>query len=737
MRQKRSYFMTIFSCFLIVTLLSSCVVLVLNAQSLRIIQQQNLASNRTNLDLMSQTLDQELSQMKQKCLQLAKSKDVIAYSGGQTGQKTTWLRNSIKSALKNTPNWDDFFVYFPTDGYVVSGRNSAIPLTEYVQIYYAANDALKVDFAQSLETALGFPSVTVMDPWGAHTKIAVLLRVNTTAEKYCVIGAVLGESYLLELLEEYKAEKSEWSFLLLDTEHHTLLSTDKVETERSVGENWSEDEPFLFTTQTDSYTVLVNRSKTLSLYFGIAVPTSYFWNQTAEMRRFSFIGIAIGVCVEILLAHLLTHQLYRPVARFMKVLTGSKERRRQPMNEWAFMENVLLREKNEKDKLNQEVMLSERNACLLRLFEGNMQKEHIRSRIVETLGMTCRSERFAVGMLQIESLGELDDNTVSFAVFNVFEEIFNRQDSGRLRYASGYCYPFLLNTAADADTAYVVSLCREGKDFLWEKLGIQMTVSCSEMVDSAEQIQCAYTQAHTALQYRYLLGNGSLILYEQIKDRRFSCAKQPKGVLTSELEHFLKQPGEENDGKAFVQQLLRLNGIDRTVSMDTVECFQFDVVNCIVQLGALQRLLPEERERSIHALIEAQTLEEFSSLLGSLLEQMRSGQEDEESKDVFGKCRTFLLENIADGQLSVRSLAEQMQVSESYLSRGYKQKYGVTIARDISECRVQAAKRLLERTELNMNQIAEQTGFSSSNVFIKVFKQHEGITPGQYRDFHR
>lgn len=47
--------------------------------------------------------------------------------------------------------------------------------------------------------------------------------------------------------------------------------------------------------------------------------------------------------------------------------------------------------------------------------------------------------------------------------------------------------------------------------------------------------------------------------------------------------------------------------------------------------------------------------------------------------------------------------------------------------------RVRMAEQLLRTTSLPITQIALQTGFGTSAYFTKIFRQHRGITPGQYR----
>lgn len=51
----------------------------------------------------------------------------------------------------------------------------------------------------------------------------------------------------------------------------------------------------------------------------------------------------------------------------------------------------------------------------------------------------------------------------------------------------------------------------------------------------------------------------------------------------------------------------------------------------------------------------------------------------------------------------------------------------------LQKLRVEEAKRLLESTELPMEDISEQTGYSDTSFFRHLFKRLTGLTPGEYR----
>nr|WP_248927978.1 helix-turn-helix transcriptional regulator [Paenibacillus hamazuiensis] len=53
----------------------------------------------------------------------------------------------------------------------------------------------------------------------------------------------------------------------------------------------------------------------------------------------------------------------------------------------------------------------------------------------------------------------------------------------------------------------------------------------------------------------------------------------------------------------------------------------------------------------------------------------------------------------------------------------------------INSKRIEQAKLLLGSTSLSVADISDRVGFASSNTFIRVFKRHEGITPGQFRQW--
>ncbi|MFF8657136.1 helix-turn-helix transcriptional regulator [Streptomyces huasconensis] len=82
---------------------------------------------------------------------------------------------------------------------------------------------------------------------------------------------------------------------------------------------------------------------------------------------------------------------------------------------------------------------------------------------------------------------------------------------------------------------------------------------------------------------------------------------------------------------------------------------------------------------------------------------------------------------------SVRTCAERLGVSVSYLSEAVKASTGRTPGELIRQARVHEAKRLLLRTELSVRQIAGRVGFGDPAYFCRFFRRETGASPGDFR----
>ena len=93
--------------------------------------------------------------------------------------------------------------------------------------------------------------------------------------------------------------------------------------------------------------------------------------------------------------------------------------------------------------------------------------------------------------------------------------------------------------------------------------------------------------------------------------------------------------------------------------------------------------------------------------------------------------------NINDDSFTVEDLAATLNLSRVQLYRKVKAILGVTISDHISNIRLDRAAEILKNDDMNINEIAENLGFSSANYFSTAFKNKFGNSPTDYRNNYK
>ena len=80
-------------------------------------------------------------------------------------------------------------------------------------------------------------------------------------------------------------------------------------------------------------------------------------------------------------------------------------------------------------------------------------------------------------------------------------------------------------------------------------------------------------------------------------------------------------------------------------------------------------------------------------------------------------------------RITIDSLSEQFDIPTSTLKRCFKGVYGTTIHHYLKECRINAAKRLLQESDRSILEIANAVGYENGSKFTSAFKGSTGVTP--------
>jgi len=85
---------------------------------------------------------------------------------------------------------------------------------------------------------------------------------------------------------------------------------------------------------------------------------------------------------------------------------------------------------------------------------------------------------------------------------------------------------------------------------------------------------------------------------------------------------------------------------------------------------------------------------------------------------------------------SLNITAAIVYLTPTYFSKLFKKAMGCTYSEYLNNAKLDNARRLLVETNLTMNEISENCGFSNSNYFCDVFKRTENLSPTNFRKMY-
>ncbi len=97
-------------------------------------------------------------------------------------------------------------------------------------------------------------------------------------------------------------------------------------------------------------------------------------------------------------------------------------------------------------------------------------------------------------------------------------------------------------------------------------------------------------------------------------------------------------------------------------------------------------------------------------------------------------ARQYVENHFAEPYFNISFLANEMNVSISYLSTVFKQTMGTNLSSYIISLRMNRAKELLKDMKYSISDVAILSGYEDSRYFAKFFKKKTNMTPTEYRN---
>lgn len=134
-------------------------------------------------------------------------------------------------------------------------------------------------------------------------------------------------------------------------------------------------------------------------------------------------------------------------------------------------------------------------------------------------------------------------------------------------------------------------------------------------------------------------------------------------------------------------------------------------------------------------LVEIQAAALICLMLTEIAASARSPLSSDENKscELASKVETLICANVGRKELSTSWLAGKLRCNPDYMGRVFKGRYGKTVTEQIHWKKINAAKRILFDSAMNIKEIANSCGFADPIYFRRIFRKITGFRPLAYR----
>lgn len=267
-----------------------------------------------------------------------------------------------------------------------------------------------------------------------------------------------------------------------------------------------------------------------------------------------------------------------------------------------------------------------------------------------------------------------------------------------------------------------------------------VTIGVGNLYQQMEHIHKSYKESLQSLEYKIIMGGDAVILYENI---------QISSTLTDYMNVFARlelvfealQSGHALQSEEHIRVLFAeafrynfspemFNQLSMQIILQSIKIVSdqgVDVHDVLNSSNNVQTILNQNTG--------LQQMQKYvTDLIYTLGDRLAEKRNNKGKNQIIEKIDKYIHEHFSDNSLSLNMMAHKYNISMSYLSKIYKEYTGNNFIDELIRVRMEHAKTLLEGSSITINEISEKIGYSNTYSFIRIFKKHTGVTPGEYRD---
>lgn len=396
------------------------------------------------------------------------------------------------------------------------------------------------------------------------------------------------------------------------------------------------------------------------------------------------------------------------------------------------------KEKMRKDLIQQKETL--KNNFLLNVMRGDVKDLKYIAENFEQLDIFISQNGFQI--ITIEFNGAVDNNSEiilsQFIIKNRVEKIlstfYSLQSAELLHRIS-----MIINTDENSiKIEKLQSQLQAAIELIDHDHGIRCFIGISHIHNNMGEIPDAYTESLEAVTNAAMQEDKNIFYAEDVE----KLSNQYEFTIESEYR-LINHIKTSNKEQAFniIEEVVCENTKNHNLKIGYVQCLMFDIMGAIIRSVKEKGFssMPVEKD-PIRMMKENPNIVKMKQILLEFCSyacELNLSQKEMQKYNIEEDINQYIRENYFNPDLNVSMLGETFHLTPAYLSKIYKSETGNSLLYAINSIRIEASKKLLDETDLSVNQISKLVGYLYCNAFIRFFKKQTGLTPGQYKNLNK
>lgn len=325
-----------------------------------------------------------------------------------------------------------------------------------------------------------------------------------------------------------------------------------------------------------------------------------------------------------------------------------------------------------------------------------------------------------------EAIKLIEKKNISFFPQNNQLEIFYDMNSTLV----------LMNSWDEKNDLGITDYYRSMQQVLKEKMNICSFLTLGEKVLTREGLPRAYKVVKQLEKYILVRGYGSLVDAAEMTEL-------PNAHITIDADRLYKSIIEANQEQAASYLEKVFEEIRQSeVSVENIYEIAMKLVVVLQEVIGDFKLEKRHNIKGISELLAAiYTAQDFIMLKNIFLEEVEEiiqliNEKEKRYTPVVQQVVNYIHENYWE-DMNLKTLAYKYNINTSYLGQIFLKEVGCSFSQYLSNIKNSKAKELILTTNMKINDIAKEVGYTDTSYFYRKFKKHYGVSPATLREIKK